>query len=156
MSSENILPQVTPELNVSNLKRSLDFYVRLLGFRVKFERPEEGFAAIEREGATFLLDEIKEFEMSTDEEFISKRKWNTGKIEYPFGRGLNFLINTEDLLEIYERLRNDDYPIKLPMEEKWYRVGKQMVGVRQFMVMDPDGFLLRFDQGIGVKPAAEV
>jgi hypothetical protein len=29
---------------------------------------------------------------------------------------------------------------------------RQMIGVRQFMVMDPDGFLLRFGKRIGSKP----
>lgn len=153
MTNENVLPQVTPELYVSDLRRSVDFYVRLLGFRVKFERPEDGFAAIERTGATFMLQEIRNFEVATDEEFVSQRRWNTGKIEYPFGRGINFLINAEDLFDVYERLRNDDYPIKFPIEEKWYRVGKQTIGVHQFMIMDPDGYLLRFDKGSGVKPA---
>jgi catechol 2,3-dioxygenase-like lactoylglutathione lyase family enzyme len=48
MTSEDVLPPLTPELNVRDLNKRLDFYVRLLGFSVQFERLEEGFAAIVR------------------------------------------------------------------------------------------------------------
>ena len=39
-----------PELDVADLPRALTFYVDLCGFRVDYERPEEGFAYLEREG----------------------------------------------------------------------------------------------------------
>ncbi|MEO9168740.1 MAG: VOC family protein, partial [Aestuariivirga sp.] len=34
-------------------------------------------------------------------------------------------------------------------EEKWYRAGDEEVGQRQFLVQDPDGYLLRLCQPIG-------
>jgi len=34
---------LVPELEVSDTARSLDFYVRVLGFAVLYERPEQGF-----------------------------------------------------------------------------------------------------------------
>lgn len=33
-----------PELYVTDLQRSLVFYTQLLGFKVAYDRPEEGFA----------------------------------------------------------------------------------------------------------------
>jgi len=153
MTSEYILPALTPELNVSSLKSSLEFYVGVLGFEVMFERPEEGFAAIGLDNACFMLEEISFFRLATDQEFIEERRWNTGNLEYPFGRGLNFLITVRDIEDRYSRLIKCGYPIKLPIEEKWYRVKDRFVGVRQFMVMDPDGFLLRFDMAVGSRPA---
>jgi catechol 2,3-dioxygenase-like lactoylglutathione lyase family enzyme len=143
MKSEDVLPPLTPELNVRDLNKSLDFYVRLLGFAVQFERLDEGFAAIDLDGASLMLEQIDTFDVVSDREFVEHRKWITGKLEHPFGRGLNFQIHMKDLDAVYERLLKNGYPIKLPIEERWYLVNDQMIGVRQFMVMDPDGFLLR-------------
>jgi len=36
-------------------------------------------------------------------------------------------------------------------KEAWYRRGDVLVGERQILVMDPDGYLLRFQQSLGVK-----
>ena len=43
----------------------------------------------------------------------------------------------------------DDYPIFFEMEEKWYRSGSNDVCNRQFLVQNPDGYLLRFFQDLG-------
>ena len=40
------------------------------------------------------------------------------------------------------------------MEERWYRVGAEARGNRQFWVQDPDGYLLRFFQDLGLRPAS--
>jgi catechol 2,3-dioxygenase-like lactoylglutathione lyase family enzyme len=155
MESDNSLPALTPQLNVRDLTKSLDFYVHLLGFAVQFERIDEGFAAITLGGASLMLEQIDMFDEVSDREFVEDRKWITGKLEHPFGRGLNVQIHVTDLDVVYNRLLKSNYPIKFPMEERWYRVNSQMIGVRQFMVMDPDGFLLRFDKRIGCKPIEE-
>ena len=119
---------------------------------VKFERREQGFAAIERDGAYFMLEQVASLNEASDEDFVDKRIWNTGKLEYPFGRGLNFLIHIEALDELYQSLLENKYPIKLPIEERWYQVENSMVAVKQFIILDPDGFALRFDKCIGHKP----
>ena len=152
MKSEDALPPLTPELKVRDLTKSLDFYVRLLGFSVQFERLDEGLAAIALGGASLMLEQIGTFDAVSDLEFVEQRKWITGKLENPFGRGLNIQIHMKDLDAVYDRLLKSNYPIKLPIEERWYRVNDEMIGVRQFMVMDPDGFLLRFDKNIGRRP----
>jgi len=36
--------------------------------------------------------------------------------------------------------------------ERWYRRDNTAVGQRQFLVMDPDGYLLRFAQSLGTTP----
>jgi lactoylglutathione lyase len=43
--------------------------------------------------------------------------------------------------------------ILLPLEERWYRRGDVLLGQRQFVVQDPDGYLLRFCQDLGSRPA---
>lgn len=41
------------------------------------------------------------------------------------------------------------------MEERWYRVNEQETGNRQFVVADPDGYLLRFFEDLGLRPLRE-
>ena len=66
---------LVPELYVSDLARSLAFYCGALGFRMVYERSEERFAYIERNGAEFMLEEPV------------GRTWLAGPLEAPFGRG---------------------------------------------------------------------
>ncbi|MGI2158990.1 bleomycin resistance protein [Shewanella baltica] len=135
---------LTPELNVRDIGKSLDFYIGQLGFTICYERPEEGFATIELDGAFLMLEQIDELEPNDD-------PWITAKLEYPFGRGINFQIIVIDLDGIYNRLLKNGYPIKLPLEQKSYRAGSKFINVRQFMVMDPDGYLLRLSTQTGVR-----
>ncbi|WP_425309962.1 hypothetical protein AADG42_14735 [Ammonicoccus fulvus] len=37
-------------------------------------------------------------------------------------------------------------------EVQWYRTGADEVGVRQFLVQDPDGYLLRPQSAVGTRP----
>ena len=43
------------------------------------------------------------------------------------------------------------WPLYLAPEEKWYRAGNRESGVRQFIVQDPDGYLLRFQESLGLR-----
>ena len=48
------------------------------------------------------------------------------------------------------------WPIFVEPEEKWYRAGDVEIGVRQFLVQDPDGYLVRLQEEIGERPLPEV
>ncbi len=50
---------------------------------------------------------------------------------------------------MYEKLKNNNYPINIEIQENWYRADKKLFGNREFLVLDPDGYLLRFAQSIG-------
>lgn len=39
-------------------------------------------------------------------------------------------------------------------EVKWYRMDDEEVGVQQFLVQDPDGYLIRFQSSLGRRPDA--
>jgi hypothetical protein len=41
------------------------------------------------------------------------------------------------------------------METRWYRIGRIERGNRQFVVADPDGYLLRFFEDLGERPGEE-
>lgn len=39
----------------------------------------------------------------------------------------------------------------MDLEEKWYRQNDKLLGEKNFLVMDPDGYLLRFIEDLGEK-----
>ena len=136
---------LVPELYVSDVQKSLAFYVDVLGFAIEWQRPEEGFAAIRLEDCCFMLEQHNSLEEASSEE-LSSGDWITAKLEYPFGRGINFEITLTDIEQIYTNLKAISYPIKLDLYQTQYQVNDQVVTVQQFLVMDPDGYLLRFAQ----------
>lgn len=128
-----------PELDVSNLNNSLDFYL-MCGFKVEYERKEDKFVFLSLDGTQLMLQELAE-----------NNKWGVGILEYPFGRGINFQIEVTDVELIYDRLKENDYKISFPMEENWYRENNQLLGCKEFLVQDPDGYLFRFQEDLGTK-----
>jgi catechol 2,3-dioxygenase-like lactoylglutathione lyase family enzyme len=70
-------------------------------------------------------------------------------LEKPFGRGLNVQIRVPDIHVILQRLTAAEVEPYLPLEEKWYRRDDREVGNRQFVVADPDGYLLRLFEDLG-------
>jgi catechol 2,3-dioxygenase-like lactoylglutathione lyase family enzyme len=148
-------PPLVPELYVLDLRKSLHFYVDLLGFRIEYQRPESAFAALSLAGAHLMLEQTPACEAATDDEF-AQGQWRTAHLVYPFGRGINLEITVADVQAIYARLLTQAYPITLALQEKWYRVNDCLRGVRQFLVMDPDGYLIRMAQTIAERRAGEV
>lgn len=122
---------LVPELTASDLGHSLDVYTRLFGFTVHYTRP--GFAYLGLGRAQLMLEQ--------DEEGAA---WQTGALEYPFGRGINFQIEVPDLDALHERLVGAAYPIKVPLTTSRYLEGETEHLQREFLVLDPDGYLLRF------------
>ena len=143
MINNPLITALTPELMCTNIKTSLAFYTGILGFSIQYQREEKGFAMLERQGARIMLDEIIPG---------SKRSWIAAPLEVPFGRGINFQIETTAVDDLYARVQKAEAIIFLPMEEKWYRADDVEVGNRQFIVQDPDGYLLRFFQDLGDQP----
>ena len=138
------IARLVPELVCTNLAASLAFYVDMLGFRVRYDRPEVGFAYLEREGAELMLDEL------------SPGSWLTGEMSQPFGRGINFQIEVSDVAALREVVRESDVAVYREIEDAWYRAADAYVGNRQFVAQDPDGYLLRFFQSLGRREAAPV
>jgi catechol 2,3-dioxygenase-like lactoylglutathione lyase family enzyme len=144
MAEMYLTTTLIPELCCSNVKISLTFYIETLGFRILYQREEEGFAMIERQGSRIMLDEIwKNSHAGT------KRTWISAPMEIPFGRGINLEIKTIKIDKLYNRCKQLGSNIFLPIEDKWYRASNMEVGNRQFIVLDPDGYMLRFAQHLG-------
>ena len=136
---------LVPELYVSTLGRSLHFYVDLLGFAVEYARPEDGFASLALGSARIMLEETRSLEAATAAELV-RGEFRTAELRQPFGRGINLELRVSDVAEISQRLSTAGYPVLLDTYEKSYRVGSETLTVRQLLVADPDGYLIRPSQ----------
>ncbi|VVB59950.1 Glyoxalase/Bleomycin resistance protein/Dioxygenase superfamily protein [uncultured archaeon] len=133
--------KLVPELSVSDIDKSIGFYTKILGFKTEYRREESKFIFLSLQGSQIMLEEIN-------------GHWETGKLEYPLGRGINFQIEVDDVNKIVESLKKHNYPMKIMPSDNWYRKGKKLLGCREFLVMDPDGYLLRFSQNLGTRTLA--
>ena len=123
--------KLIPELSVSDINKTREFYVDVLGFKICYERPEDKFIFVEKDGNQIMLEQIND-------------NWNVGKMEYPFGRGINFEMTISDVDAVYERIEKAGIKLFRKMEVKDYECGDETVHQKQFLVQDPDGYLLRF------------
>jgi catechol 2,3-dioxygenase-like lactoylglutathione lyase family enzyme len=130
-----------PELSIRDLAKSLNFYVGIVGFSVIYQREEDGFAFLSLGQAQMMIDQID-----------TGRTWRTAELDYPLGRGVNFQIDIDKIDPLLERLQHHHIELFLPVEEKWYRINDREAGQRQFLVQDPDGYLLRFTEHLGIRP----
>ena len=128
-----------PELSVSNLENSLKFY-KTLGFKIEYERPENKFVFLSMGDIQFMLQELSDNE-----------KWNLAPLTYPFGNGINFQLEVDSVNKIYSKLKERNYSITFDIEENWYRQDDKLLGNKEFLVQDPDGYLLRFSEDLGEK-----
>ena len=128
-----------PELSVTNIDKSLSFY-KTIGFKVEYERPENKFVFISMGEIQFMLQEISDND-----------KWSIAPLSYPFGNGINFQLEVDDVNKIYNSLKDSDYEIAFEIEENWYRQDNKLLGNKEFLVKDPDGYLLRFSEDLGEK-----
>jgi catechol 2,3-dioxygenase-like lactoylglutathione lyase family enzyme len=133
------------ELLVSDFAQSLKFYTEVLGFKQLYDRPEEAFAYLDRNGAQIMI---------VQHEAGDVRSWIAGELVQPYGRGMNLEIEVEDVDALHAACVRHGARIFLAMEEKWYRRDALLLGVRQFIVLDPDGYLLRLSQSLGTRAVA--
>jgi catechol 2,3-dioxygenase-like lactoylglutathione lyase family enzyme len=134
--------RLVPELDVEDLDRSLSFYIEVVGFRILFGRPEERFAYLDCDGVQLMLEEAAG----------PGRRFRTASLQHPYGRGINLMIEVGNIDALHTRVRAAGSEIVIPLEEGWYRADEIENGQRQFVVADPDGYLLRFFSDLGQRP----
>ena len=121
--------KLIPELVMKDLSVSLKFYVEILGFKIDYERKENKFVFISKEGSQLMLEE---------------KPYTIGMRE-----GVNFQIEIENVEELQKHIQDSGYVIEKSIYERWYQCGDKKLGQREFQVKDPDGYLLRFVQDLG-------
>ena len=125
--------KLIPELSVSNLNTSLEFYVGIVGFKIEYERAHDKFAFLSLDSAQLMLEE-------------DNGNWETGDLTPPRGRGINFQIEVADLKPMLDRIRNQGISLFREPELKCRRVAREECREIEFLVQDPDGYLLRFSE----------
>ncbi|MBS1773694.1 MAG: VOC family protein [Bacteroidetes bacterium] len=107
--------QLVNELFVSNLNNSLQFY-NSLGFTT--QRADDHFAVLRWEDSLLFLDERQ----------IENR---------PPHAGMNIRIIVPDVDNYWNQTQQMGYTVFQPISDKYY-------GLRDFTILDPDGFGVRF------------
>lgn len=135
--------KTVPEWTVFNMSRSLDFYTRVLGFRVVYKREGPLFAYLDLDGVQLMLEEFHE------------NGWNTGQLEPPYGRGINIQMEVCDVSSVLSAISDNGIALYRNLTESWYPVEDgQEAGQLEFLVQDPDGYLLRFTQFLATRTQA--
>ena len=126
-----------PELRVRDVQKSKEFYTKVLGFHVEYER--EDFAMVVLDKCQIMLQQLT---LPSPE-----GSWNVSEdMQYPFGRGINLQIILDDAIVVYNRIKAHNYPIFIEPIKSEYRENDVIYKVLEFLVQDPDGYLLRFQQ----------
>ncbi len=118
------------EMSVSNIYRSRNFY-ESIGFKVIYEREEDKFCFLELEGSQIMIQE-------------NNNNWNTGELEFPYGRGINISIEVEDVTALYNFLMKRKFPLYSELMINEYDADGVKYIDKEFLIQDPDGYLLRF------------
>lgn len=128
---EIVYNSLIPELSVSNIDISKKFYLDL-GFKIRYERKENKFCFLQLEGNQIMIEENND-------------NWNTGKLEHPYGWGINLSMTVSNIEKMYEILKEKNIKFFLDLEIHEYRIDDKISYDKEFLIQDPDGYLLRFN-----------
>ena len=120
-----------PELSVSNIENSIKFYTSI-GFQIKYERKKDKFCFLELEKNQIMIEQIND-------------NWNTGVLEYPFGRGVNISMSIKDIDQYYDEIKKNNIKLFQEIKVSKYQVDNIVYEDKEFLIQDPDDYLLRFN-----------
>ncbi len=120
-----------PELSVTDITKSKDFYLSL-GFEIKYERPENKFIFLQLEENQIMIEQIN-------------GHWAVGEMNYPFGNGINLSMRVSDVIEKYKELKSKGIKMFRDLEVHTYKCDDIEYSDSEFLLQDPDGYLLRFN-----------
>lgn len=123
--------KLIPELSVTDIEKSKDFYLKI-GFKVMYERKKDKFIFLQLEGNQLMIEQIND-------------NWNTAILEYPFGRGINISMSISNLEGYYKKLKNKNITFFKEFMVNKYEVNGVIYEDKEFLIQDPDGYLLRFN-----------
>ena len=123
--------KMIPELSVFDIEQTKRFY-NDLGFKIKYERPEEKFVFMSFQDSQFMFEQIHD------------NGWNIGELIYPLGRGINFSIAVDDIEGLYKLVKTLNLEIYRELNRSIYQVNGTEETQTEFLIQDPNGYLLRF------------
>ena len=128
---EIVYNSLIPELSVSNIDISKKFSLDL-GFKIRYERKENKFCFLQLEGNQIMIEENND-------------NWNTGKLEHPYGRGINLSMTVSNIEKMYEILKEKNIKFFLDLEIHEYRIDDKISYDKEFLIQDPYGYLFSFN-----------
>ena len=123
--------KMIPELSVFDIEQTKRFY-NDLGFKIEYERPEEKFVFMSFQNSQFMFEQIHD------------NGWNIGELIYPLGRGINFSIAVDDIEGLYKLVKTLNLEIYRELNRSIYQVNGTEETQTEFLIQDPNGYLLRF------------
>lgn len=120
-----------PELSVTNIENSKKFYTEI-GFEIIYERKKDKFCFLQLEENQLMIEEIND-------------NWNTGVLNYPFGRGINISMSIKDIDKYYKEIKEKNIKLFQEIKISKYQVNEIIYEDKEFLIQDPDGYLLRFN-----------
>ncbi|MBR4825624.1 MAG: VOC family protein [Spirochaetaceae bacterium] len=120
-----------PELSVEDIERTKKFYLDVLHFKIEYERPENKFVFLSLEGNQMMFEQLN-------------GHWTVGELQHPYGRGINFEMTVSDVEGIYKSVLEHGITPFREMKISRYRQNDEDIVQKEFLVQDPDGYLLRF------------
>lgn len=132
--------KLTPNLIVADVERSLAFYSNVLGFTRGMTVPEQApfvFGSVVSGGVEIFFNEkqtaTKEFPIPAAQ---------------PIGTSGTMYLEVEPgtIERLHERLR-PAVPIVMPFVTQWY-------GVKEFVIADPDGYLITLAERVAADPTS--
>ena len=120
-----------PELSVTDIEKSKEFYLNL-GFKIMYERKEDKFCFLYLEDNQIMIEEIN-------------NNWNVGEMKYPFGNGINISMTVSDIDSFYESIISKKIVLFRKIKTSKYRVDDIIYEDKEFLLQDPDGYLLRIN-----------
>lgn len=126
----NQFKSLSPNLMVTDVNLTLDFYVNVLGFAKIATVPDSGkldWAMVQNGALTFMFQEKKNIKT----EYSQLEKFEQGG-------GLTFYINVTNVQELYESIKGK---VKIAKE-----MHKTFYGATDFAIEDNNGYILTFSQ----------
>ncbi|MDK2584576.1 VOC family protein [Romboutsia sedimentorum] len=124
--------KLIPELTVFNIEQTRDFYLNILGFKLEYERIEDSFIFISFENSQFMFEQLHD------------DGWNIDELKYPLGRGINFSIKVKDIDSLYYKVTSHNVTLFRELMTSNYKQGNKIIEQKEFLLQDPNGYLLRF------------
>ncbi|PLR75460.1 lactoylglutathione lyase [Bacillus sp. V3-13] len=113
------------ELFVEDLQKSIEFYEQILG--LEFVDKSETGAMIKQNDFALLL---------TPDSVLNKNHFLRKGGLHPKGKGVEFIIVTDDIDRLFKRVLEKKYPVESTLTlQSW--------GMKDFRIVDPDGYYLR-------------
>lgn len=120
-----------PELTVDDIEKTKDFYINKLGFKIEYERPENKFVFMSLYGNQIMFEQ-------------DNGHWSVGELVHPYGRGINFEMAVPNAAAMYQKITDLGIKPFRELMESRYREGGKFIVQHEFLIQDPDGYLLRF------------